>query len=47
MNIGATVAAADTGEGSNGVSVAVTVTDERPETIDLVLISTHAIQEIS
>lgn len=29
MNIGAAVAAADTGEGSNGVSVAVTVTDEK------------------
>lgn len=31
MNIGAAVAAADTGEGSDRVSVAVTVTDERWE----------------
>lgn len=29
VNVGAAVTAADTGEGGNGVSVAVTVTDER------------------
>lgn len=31
MNIGATVAAANTGEGGNGVSVAITVTEKKKE----------------
>lgn len=44
MNVGATVAAADTGEGGNGISVAIAVTEEkihRKHTLLAYCICTH------